>query len=597
MDVFEIEEDIFMFESAEERQLREMRTQQNELVPIARLPPEILADIFIRCVPTSIRRLYGDLGWLNLTRVSSQWRNVALACPDFWSTLIFSRPKWTPVMLARSKMASLVVRVNLLVDHANSPEPILLENASRLGTLDIYSSPTLLATFLANLEHAGPAPRLQHIRVVNADVLDPGGLWLPGNLFHRTEVIQSRKVGTQPGVRLHLECCAFPWDSRWYFNLTHLHLENIAPAQRPTMEMFLAVLNSSPNLQTLAAIHCCPFTGGPSIVELLHLSLLTITDDPSSVCLLLSCLIIPPSAIINTSSAIYTHYPPDLIKTLTKTIYQDLIPIFSEDLPPDTYDTVRIDYRSGFTYSLHHSARSEWSRNLRLDAASWGHDHALRVTESVRDYLDFSNITTVHLDGMPPMTMSLPWTPEHDQAFYSDLSLWDTMGRNLRNVHTLHLHQSFPSSWLEFMLTQAMLFIGVSHHRSCFNVPTSQRGLTFRDPDGALTLGWPALRRLVLHDIDLSELLDRFRPSCGDVLRALLWARRQGKAPIWQLELERCAEVSKYLQHFRLFADVVHNEKGQNKKHTTAEQDESLTSYSIDVFARLVLGALYSYCV
>ncbi|KAF7356467.1 hypothetical protein MVEN_00979800 [Mycena venus] len=45
MDVFDIEGDFFFAESTEERKAREIRTQQNELVPIARLPPEILADI------------------------------------------------------------------------------------------------------------------------------------------------------------------------------------------------------------------------------------------------------------------------------------------------------------------------------------------------------------------------------------------------------------------------------------------------------------------------------------------------------------------------------------------------------------------------
>ncbi|KAJ7255473.1 hypothetical protein B0H12DRAFT_1113666 [Mycena haematopus] len=586
MDMFDIEEDVFSFESAEERQARELRTMQNELISIARLPPEILADIFVRCVPTSVHALHSDLSWLNVARVSSKWRNVALSCPDFWGTLIFSRPKWTPIMLARSKMASLVVRVDLQKDHANSPEPILLENASRLGILDIYSPQSELTTFLANLEHADCAPCLQQIKVVNADADSwAEGMWLPKNLFRRMEVVQNRKVGKQPAVRLHLEGCAFPWDSWWYFHLTYLHLENIV-MHRPPMETLLAILAGSPDLQTLTLIYCCPIIGQPSIVELPRLTSLNITDDPSSLCLLLSCLIVPPSAVINTSSAVYSNYDPEFMKALNKTIYQDLIPVFSEDLAPDTYDTVRIGYRSGFTYSLHHSARPEWSRSLRIDAATWVHDHALRVTESVRDYLDFSNITTLHLDGMP--LMPFPWATTHDQAFHSTLSLWDTMGRNLRHVHTLHLRTSFPDAWLEFMLTQAMLLIGVSHYRSCFNVPIVQRGLPFRGPDGALTHAWPALRCLALHDIDLAIVLDH-RPTCGDMLRALLWARREGKAPIWKLEMEGCTDVTRHLVHLRLFTDVVYDGKWQNKRRYTDEEDEFARAYSIGVFAESVL--------
>ncbi|KAF7326384.1 hypothetical protein MVEN_02624800 [Mycena venus] len=224
-------------------------------------PPEVLAYIFVLVVPTSIAQLHSDFSWLNITRISGKWRNIALSCPDFWSTLIFSRPKWTPVMLARSKMASLVVRVDLKKDHANSPEPILLEHASRLGTLDICSPQRQLTTFLANLEHAGAAPRLQNVYVVNTtkDNLEQG------------------MRGTQPGVRLHLEYCAFPWDSEWYSHLTHLHLENINRAQRPTLEAFLAILVGSPNLQTLSVIHCSPTTClRRLIVELPHLTGLNI---------------------------------------------------------------------------------------------------------------------------------------------------------------------------------------------------------------------------------------------------------------------------------------------------------------------------------
>ncbi|KAJ7879963.1 hypothetical protein B0H14DRAFT_1584065 [Mycena olivaceomarginata] len=137
------------------------------------------------------RRRIDDLSWLNVTRVSSQWRKVALACPDFWSTPIFSRPKWTPVMLARSKMASLVVRVDLAEDQANSPEPILLENASRLGTLDIRSPQHQLTIFLANLEQADAACRLQDIKVVNTDADSLG------HVARRKSISQNTSIGEQ----------------------------------------------------------------------------------------------------------------------------------------------------------------------------------------------------------------------------------------------------------------------------------------------------------------------------------------------------------------------------------------------------------------
>ncbi|KAF7356478.1 hypothetical protein MVEN_00980900 [Mycena venus] len=560
-----------IIESTEQRRAREIRTQHNELLPIGRLPAEILADIFVRCVPTTI---HSDLSFLHLTRVCSRWRNIALECPDFWSTLIFSRPEWTPVMLVRSKMASLIIRVDLHKDHANSPEPILLEHTSRLGTLDIRSPQPQLATFMDNLEHAGAAPRLQYIKIVNAstDNLGEGDMWLPRNLFRRTEFVESRKVGMQPGVRLHLECCAFPWDSGWYSHLTHLHLENINPTQRPTMEAFLAILVGSPNLQTLSVIDCSPTTSSGFTVELPHLTALTIKTDSPSACLdLLGYLNIPPSASTD--------------MTVKKGINDRLLPVLPQGPSPNMFDTVRIEHTSSsFAYSVSHSARPEWARTLRTDAA-WTHLGAIRAVEIVRKHLDFSNVTILHLRGMNCLPPPLSWTADHSEAIRVTLSLWDTLGRALPHVRTLHIHKSFPALWLDFLLTQAMLLVGVSHYLSCFSIrlmlpravdtPAAKYGTPlFRGPDGALTHAWAGLRCLALHDIDLHSPVNEHPP---------------GKAPIWRLEIEGCDNVSAHdLAHFRLFADVEWDGKGQTEERKADEGDESLRSYSVNVFAEMV---------
>ncbi|KAJ7879970.1 hypothetical protein B0H14DRAFT_1584079 [Mycena olivaceomarginata] len=439
---------------------------------------------------------------------------------------------------------------------------------------------------MANLEHADAAPRLQDIRIVNTDMgnLGEGGMWLPGDLFRRTEVLESRKMGTQPGVRLHLESCAFPWDSGWYSHLAHFRLENIHPAQRPTMETFLAILVGSPNLETLAVIRSCPATPGFT-AQLPRLTSLTI-DDSSSLCEhLLGFLVVPPTAIIDIACTIPTDIPKDT--PLTEIVYQALIPAFSEYTSPDMYDTVCINYKNGFACSLHHSARPEWSRKVKIDAAGWarkGWRSALRATEVVCDHLDFSNVTTLHLHYMPKLP--LPRTPDFFR-FHSTLSLWDTMGRKLTGVHTLHLHKSYIGSWLEFMLTQAMLLVGVSHHNSCFNIPTSPHGLAFRGPDGALTHAWAGLRCLALHNIDLDVRRHRTGPRRGEMLRALLWARRVGGAPIFQLDIKDCPDCwCPDCVPFRVFADVL--DGGGEQKQEDTKESEFLRSYSIDIFAQVV---------
>ncbi|KAJ6518924.1 hypothetical protein C8R45DRAFT_9627 [Mycena sanguinolenta] len=565
----------------------------------ARLPPEILAHVFVRCVPTSIRSLHNDVSWLNVTRVSSRWRSVALSCPDLWSTLILSRPKWVPVMLARSRKASLKIRVDLTSTkyHANSPESILLENATRLRTLDIRSPQDKLTILLANLEHASSAPRLHHLRIVNDDVHTFGeeGTWLPRNLFHRTEVMETRKAGAQAGVRLHLERCAFPWDSEWYSQLTHLHLENINPVQRPTFEAFLAILISSPNLQALTLIRSAPTTYRDGCtVELPHLSALTIEcSSPLTFRGLLGCIKIPPSATID---AIVLRSPDNRHHYSS----QDLLQAFSRDSAPDTYDTVRIEHRAaGFTYSLCHSAHPGWSRTLQ-SYASWTYLNAVHAIRTMPDHLDFSNVTTLHLQAIDYLPLQPAFEYGEDVPFHSTMALWDSLGRSLPRVHTLHLHKSFPALWLEFVLTQAMLVIGVTHYQSCFSASLSspcavdiskakQHDLPFRDPDGALTHGWPGLRCLALHEVNMARLVSEQQPPAIEVLLALLWARRQGGAPIWRLEIQDCTNVSwNYMPYFELLADVVYDGKGEQTPDQGGEDHESLASYSIDIFAQMV---------
>ncbi|KAJ7654499.1 hypothetical protein DFH06DRAFT_516006 [Mycena polygramma] len=573
-------EDLPVVESAEEREAREIRRRRNELAPIARLPPEILADIFVRCVPTTINTLYTDFSWLNATRVTSRWRTIALECPDFWSTLLFSRPKWTPVMLARSKKASLAIRVDLKKELANSPEPILIENASRLGTLDIRSPQTLLQTFMDNLEHVDAAPRLQYIRVVNTDAhaLGQGGMWLPQDLFRRREVVESRKSGAHLGVRLHLDGCAFSWDSGWYFYLTHLDLENITQTQRPTMEVLLTILLGSPNLQVLKLIHCSPTTRVGFPVSLPHLTALTIKSDVPGMCeRLMGFLSIPPSASFCAWFGIKDNLWPAL--------YSSLIPEFT-DVSADRYNTVRIIHDRGVTYSLAHSATPEWSRTLRIDAANWQPNlaqptHILRVTDTIRERLNWRNVTHLHLGG----TLGTLGTPTSTTPDHGAYALWDAMGRGMPRVSTVHLHKTFPGVCVEFLLTQAMLLVGVSHHKSCFGLRTAPHGLAFRP----LTHAWPALRRLALHKMDLGHMPNEGAPSRADVVRALLWARREGRRPVWQLEIEECENVyTEDLVNFRLFADVVYDGKGEKVVFKAEDPDESLRSFSINVFAEMI---------
>jgi hypothetical protein len=72
------------------------------------------------------------------------------------------------------------------------------------------------------------------------------------------------------------------------------------------------------------------------------------------------------------------------------------------------------------------------------------------------------------------------------------------------------------------------------------------------------------------------------------VFCAFLWARRQGNAPIWQLELDECTNVSAHdLAHFKHLADVICNGKLRTKDRPTDKEDDFLRSRSISAFSRM----------
>ncbi|KAJ7460829.1 hypothetical protein FB451DRAFT_1499934 [Mycena latifolia] len=572
-------------ESAEDCQAREARTSQNELAPIAQLPPEILADIFVQCVPVSIRRLHNDLSWLNVARVSSRWRGVALACPELWSTIIYSRPTLAASMLERAKLAPLVFRADLDKHLAYAPEAIFVNYASQLGTLDLRSSQYRLDTFASRLHDAAAAPRLHDLRIVNTDEdnLGEGGMWLPTNLFRRREVVESRKAGARVGLRLHLECCAFPWDSPWYSHLTHFHLENINRAQCPTMEALLGILVCSPALETLSLIYCTPTTQQGFFVWLPHLSVLTLkSGSPSTCARLLDYLIIRPSAIVKVSASCISEGEHD------HDMHKTLVPRF---FSPCTYDTVRIIHEGNPTYLLLDSARPWWSRRLRIYAKSWPAEAVFNVTKAVVSHLDAARVTTLHLHGMHGGCREM-----RDVADLADL--WDLAGQRLRRVRALHLHRAFPTAWLEFLLTQALWLLGVSSWKSClygFYAPKSR--LCSRAADGALAHAWPELRRLGLDGVDLGgpdpdpDAEDAPQVSRADLLRALLWARREGGARICELELADCVNVlEEDLRHLRLFAELAYDGRGRSAA-LKEDAGVSLRLYSLHVFANMIESA------
>ncbi|KAI0322112.1 hypothetical protein OF83DRAFT_1036610, partial [Amylostereum chailletii] len=113
---------------ATEKSMLAARRRLNAFRPIARLPPEVLAHVFLLLAdmephfypdPADFPRLtYRDesfelqpcFGWIRVTHVCFHWREVALAHAHLWSNVTFSLgPDWAQEFLQRSKQAPVLI--------------------------------------------------------------------------------------------------------------------------------------------------------------------------------------------------------------------------------------------------------------------------------------------------------------------------------------------------------------------------------------------------------------------------------------------------------------------------------------------------------
>ncbi|TFK69674.1 hypothetical protein BDN72DRAFT_897066 [Pluteus cervinus] len=97
-DIAKIDEEI----RALEERLVNLRSTRNALIPISRLPPEVLHEVF------NIARGQGT-HTIHISWVSRAWRDLALESKTLWTLITNSNLRWTSIYLERSFPAPLVV--------------------------------------------------------------------------------------------------------------------------------------------------------------------------------------------------------------------------------------------------------------------------------------------------------------------------------------------------------------------------------------------------------------------------------------------------------------------------------------------------------
>ncbi|KAJ6511695.1 hypothetical protein DFH09DRAFT_1197977 [Mycena vulgaris] len=131
----------------------------NEKLPINRLPPEILAEVFILVCEASE---LSDYSWLACSHVSSSWRQISLDIPQLWGHVIFRSSEWTRLCIERSKSSLLVIQANITCPRVDDLVCEALELADKVGRVTlrfVELRPRVLQLL------AGPFPRLTSLSI------------------------------------------------------------------------------------------------------------------------------------------------------------------------------------------------------------------------------------------------------------------------------------------------------------------------------------------------------------------------------------------------------------------------------------------------
>ncbi|KAL1944912.1 hypothetical protein VTO73DRAFT_2532 [Trametes versicolor] len=149
----------------------DLRGRLNTMTSIARLPPELLSEVFLHVVRDSY---YTDLSpnyppygtarfynWVKVSHVCRSWRAIALGTPRLWGHIILTKRPVVEDILARSKKAPLLVRACILSSTDERAQLLenVLQDSSRLQELRLSGPARLLQELCPKL--TGPAGKLE----------------------------------------------------------------------------------------------------------------------------------------------------------------------------------------------------------------------------------------------------------------------------------------------------------------------------------------------------------------------------------------------------------------------------------------------------
>ena len=239
-----------------------IRRHRSALAPILSLPTEIITAIFflLREPPATAATYHEEeekldhLAWLNVAHVCHQWRETALNQPLFWSHVNFASFSSAGVteILDRAKNVPLHLEARLPSSwdaaRFSAFTKELQTRISHICYLGITAGYPHLQKTLEKL--VSPAPTLEYLSLRRGAFRARGSsISVPDSLFD----------GTAPRLSfLELRHCDISWKSPLLKSVTYLEIRYPSANARPSLSIWLDVLEEMPQLKTLTLYSASP---------------------------------------------------------------------------------------------------------------------------------------------------------------------------------------------------------------------------------------------------------------------------------------------------------------------------------------------------
>lgn len=258
-----------------------LRNRSLILVPINRLPPELLSYIFVLCYSSekAAAELEGEEGDQQhddeddsdeeegedespscieaILSVCRHWRDTAINTSALWTSIRFAPevpPELPKLLLKRSKNSAIEVELDFseedgdeVMDTLQSTFAAIKDHIPRCAVLDVMTADgSIMNTVLARLVEAEPLPPLRSLTLIQED--GEGELVISSSW---TDAPERSHAFFRRIERLHLQGLHFFWNSPIYHDLVSLTLKEICDDYQPSLLEIIAILESCPRLETL----------------------------------------------------------------------------------------------------------------------------------------------------------------------------------------------------------------------------------------------------------------------------------------------------------------------------------------------------------